>query len=281
MPESRSSDAVHCVKLRACNAGGWSTWSEELSTSAIARQQGADYAQNALEQARCHESGGCLWGVARMLHKAMEQRVPEKLARVLQDVRDIEFDDKSLVSEAVDGCAVKGADDLREASDLLNILQTVQKVEEAMAARDPDRLQNSLSDAHKVFLPGLEQAEGLLGTLQRVCQNLDTAKGIDALRASLREGHEARLPPTLLQRAVQRLGTREAAQQGLEMAMEAARVPVLRAALDTALDMHLPSEEAARRLLLAISGSERLLQAALESEDIGDLHRALDSAARD
>ncbi|CAJ1374022.1 unnamed protein product [Effrenium voratum] len=247
MPESRSSDAVHCVKLRACNAGGWSTWSEELSTSAIARQQGADYAQNALEQ-------------------AMEQRVPEKLARVLQDVRDIEFDDKSLVSEA---------------SDLLNILQTVQKeVEEAMAARDPDRLQNSLSDAHKVFLPGLEQAEGLLGTLQRVCQNLDTAKGIDALRASLREGHEARLPPTLLQRAVQRLGTREAAQQGLEMAMEAARVPVLRAALDTALDMHLPSEEAARRLLLAISGSERLLQAALESEDIGDLHRALDSAAR-
>ena len=123
--------------------------------------------------------------------------------------------------------------------------------------------------------------------------------------------------------------------------MEAARVPVLRAALDTALDMHLPSEEAARsraevslcgesdpfkrgrlaavtlgacsvsqpkkrkarrmgqvflklrcfgasllrcfsrRLLLAISGSERLLQAALESEDIGDLHRALDSAARD
>ncbi|CAJ1337327.1 unnamed protein product [Effrenium voratum] len=263
MPESRSSDAVHCVKLRACNAGGWSTWSEELSTSAIARQQGADYAQNALEQ-------------------AMEQRVPEKLARVLQDVRDIEFDDKSLVSEAVDGCAVKGADDLREASDLLNILQTVQKeVEEAMAARDPDRLQNSLSDAHKVFLPGLEQAEGLLGTLQRVCQNLDTAKGIDALRASLREGHEARLPPTLLQRAVQRLGTREAAQQGLEMAMEAARVPVLRAALDTALDMHLPSEEAARRLLLAISGSERLLQAALESEDIGDLHRALDSAARD
>ncbi|CAJ1374024.1 unnamed protein product [Effrenium voratum] len=234
MPESRSSDAVHCVKLRACNAGGWSTWSEELSTSAIARQQGADYAQNALEQ-------------------AMEQRVPEKLARVLQDVRDIEFDDKSLVSEA---------------SDLLNILQTVQKeVEEAMAARDPDRLQNSLSDAHKVFLPGLEQAEGLLGTLQRVCQNLDTAKGIDALRASLREGHEARLPPTLLQRAVQRLGTREAAQQGLEMAMEAARVPVLRAALDTALDMHLPSEEAARRLLLAISGSERLLQAALESEE--------------
>ncbi|CAJ1374029.1 unnamed protein product [Effrenium voratum] len=183
-----------------------------------------------------------------------------------EDVRDIEFDDKSLVSEA---------------SDLLNILQTVQKeVEEAMAARDPDRLQNSLSDAHKVFLPGLEQAEGLLGTLQRVCQNLDTAKGIDALRASLREGHEARLPPTLLQRAVQRLGTREAAQQGLEMAMEAARVPVLRAALDTALDMHLPSEEAARRLLLAISGSERLLQAALESEDIGDLHRALDSAAR-
>lgn len=246
MPDSFSGDDVHSIKIRARNPGGWSTWSEELSTSAIARQQGADYAQQTLEQ-------------------AMERRVPEKLAQVLQDVRDIEFEDKSLVSQA---------------TDLLQILQNVQKeVEEAMAARDPERLQQALSHAHEVSLPGLEEAEELLDTLQRVCRNLDTARGIDALRAALREGHEARLPAVLLQRAVQRLGTREAAQQGLEMAIEAARVPVVTAALETAKDMHLPSEEAARRLLAAISNSEKLLQAALQSESIHDLENALDSAA--
>eukprot|EP00435_Cladocopium_sp_Y103_P053753 s446_g17.t1 len=246
MPDSFSGDDVHSIKIRARNPGGWSTWSEELSTSAIARQQGADYAQQTLEQ-------------------AMERRVPEKLAQVLQDVRDIEFEDKSLVSQA---------------TELLQILQNVQKeVEEAMAARDPERLQEALSHAHEVSLPGLEEAEELLDTLQRVCRNLDTARGIDALRAALREGHEARLPAVLLQRAVQRLGTREAAQQGLEMAIEAARVPVVTAALETAKDMHLPSEEAARRLLAAISNSENLLQAALQSESIRDLENALDSAA--
>jgi len=247
MPESWSGDDVHSIKIRARNPGGWSTWSEELSTSAIARQQGADYAQQTLEQ-------------------AMERRVPEKLAQVLQDVRDIEFEDKSLVSQAIDR---------------LQILEKVQEeVQEAMAAREPDRLETALSHAHEVLLPGLEEAEELLSTLQRVCYNLDTARGIDALRAAFREGHETRLPAPLLQRAVQRLGTREAAQQGLEMAIEAARVPVVTAALETAADMHLPSEEAARRLLQAISHSEKLLQAALGSELIDDLQCALDSAAK-
>ncbi|CAE7031407.1 hom [Symbiodinium natans] len=245
MPDSSSSDAEHFVKLRARNPGGWSTWSEEVVTSSIARQQGADNAQRALEQ-------------------AMARRVPENLMKVLKDVRDIEFDDKTLVSEA---------------TELLETLQAVQtKVGEAMVSRDPENLQRVLAEAQKVSLPGLEKAQALLDHLQRVCKNLDTAKGIDALRAALRDGHEARLPAPILQRAVQRLGTREAAQQGLEMAMEAARVPVLRAALDTAKDMHLPSEDAALSLLKAISHSENLLQASLISRDIRDLERALDSS---
>ncbi|CAE7779207.1 unnamed protein product [Symbiodinium sp. CCMP2592] len=83
MPDSSSSDAEHFVKMRARNLGGWSTWSEEVVTSSIARQQGADNAQRALEQ-------------------AMERRVPEDLMKVLKDVRDIEFDDKTLVSEATE-----------------------------------------------------------------------------------------------------------------------------------------------------------------------------------
>eukprot|EP00439_Symbiodinium_sp_Y106_P049852 s3066_g6.t1 len=245
MPDSSSSDAEHFVKMRARNLGGWSTWSEEVVTSSIARQQGADNAQRALEQ-------------------AMERRVPEDLMKVLKDVRDIEFDDKTLVSEA---------------TELLETLQAVQtKVGEAMLSREPEHLQHVLGEAHKVALPGLQKAEALLHHLQTVCKNLDTAKGIDALRAALRDGHEARLPAAILQRAVQRLGTREAAQQGLDMAMEAARVPVLRAALDTAKDMHLPSEEGARSLLEAITHSENLLQASLISRDIRDLQRALDSS---
>eukprot|EP00913_Durusdinium_trenchii_P003682 g3408.t2 len=256
MPESGQSghvvtEAVHCIKIRARNPGGLSTWSEDdLSTSAIAWQQGADYAQQALEQ-------------------AMQRRVADKLAQVLQetlwDVRDIEFDDKTLVPKA---------------TELLEILQKVQQeVEEAIEARDPENLQKALSHAHEVMLPGLAEAEKLLETLQRVCHNLDTARGIDALCAALREGHEARLPANLLQRAVQRLGTREAAQQGLERAIEAARVPALTAALETAAEMYLPSEEPARTLLTAISHSEKLLQAALLSESIDDLQQALDSAA--
>eukprot|EP00439_Symbiodinium_sp_Y106_P051531 s3066_g6.t2 len=393
MPDSSSSDAEHFVKMRARNLGGWSTWSEEVVTSSIARQQGADNAQRALEQ-------------------AMERRVPEDLMKVLKDVRDIEFDDKTLVSEATElletlqavqtkaeqildpqaimdylavivhsantrlsqlrnayykvqtgmvagmmesyhtwekfGINMKGdwslpvdralesavhknaagqkrirlpaskvvedvtcdvassalTDDqvlvgppmqigaivpsdavnlqewLAELARVLSqaVLTELTCVGEAMLSREPEHLQHVLGEAHKVALPGLQKAEALLHHLQTVCKNLDTAKGIDALRAALRDGHEARLPAAILQRAVQRLGTREAAQQGLDMAMEAARVPVLRAALDTAKDMHLPSEEGARSLLEAITHSENLLQASLISRDIRDLQRALDSS---
>eukprot|EP00930_Biecheleria_cincta_P034438 TRINITY_DN23806_c0_g1_i1.p1 TRINITY_DN23806_c0_g1~~TRINITY_DN23806_c0_g1_i1.p1 ORF type:complete len:2525 (+),score=466.54 TRINITY_DN23806_c0_g1_i1:530-7576(+) len=250
MPEAKHGDqrdALHKVKVRAMNAGGWSEWSPEVETVAIARQQGADAAQALLE-------------------KAMEQRCTTELAQVLHDVRDIEFGDDRIVNQA---------------SELLKVLEAVkEKVEKAMEVRDPPKLEEALASAHDVQLPGLEKAEDLLDNLQAVCEKLDTARGIEDLRLALKAGHEARLPAAILQRAVERLGTREAAQQGLEMAIEAARVRILTAALETAKNMHLPSEEEARTLLEAISKSEKLLQDALVSQKITDLANALESAEK-
>eukprot|EP00931_Biecheleriopsis_adriatica_P121600 TRINITY_DN9665_c0_g4_i1.p1 TRINITY_DN9665_c0_g4~~TRINITY_DN9665_c0_g4_i1.p1 ORF type:complete len:2531 (+),score=586.30 TRINITY_DN9665_c0_g4_i1:24-7595(+) len=247
MPVSNAIDGVHIVKIRAKNPGGWSNWSDEVETVAIARQQGADQAQ-------------------ALLVEAMELRKTHNLEQVLHDVQDIEFYD--------DSCVVK-------ASALLSTLQAVEaEVDKAMEARDPTKLEQALEKAHEVCLPDLEKAEDLLATLKDVCRKLDTAKGIDALRLALREGHEARLPPALLQQAVERLGTREAAQHGLEMAMEAARVPVLKAALEGSVGMDLPSEDEARALLEAISHSQHHLEAALQTQRIVDLQGALDSAAK-
>jgi len=247
IPVASSSEVIHSIKIRAKNPGGWSEWSQEMDTVSIARQQGADKAQ------------------ARLL-EAMERRRTTELAAVLHDVRDIEFSDKSFVEKA---------------AELLKTLEAVKaEVDKAMDGRDPEKLREALERAHEVLLPDLEKAEELLLSLQDVCHRLDTARGIDALRDALRAGHEARIPMAILQRAVERLGTREAAQQGLEAAIEAARVPVLSAALETAKDMHLPSEGQARDLLAAISHSEQLLKAALESKLIVELADALDSAAK-
>lgn len=246
MPVAESSE-THLLELRASNSGGWSEWSQVFHASAIARQQGAEQAQAALI-------------------KAIEARRIDKLQRLLHEVRDIEFSDGGSVVE--------------EATALLQKLQAAKAdLMAAMQARDPGPLLKTLNVAREVQLPDLGKAEALLRKLDAVVLKLETAKGIDALRLALKAAHEARLPPRLLTEAVERLGTREAVQQGLLEAMEAARVPGLLAVLETASNMHLPSEADAQRLLAALQRSESLLHQALEAALICDLEFALKDAS--
>jgi len=241
------SEETHLLQLRASNSGGWSEWSQVFKAVAIARQQGAEQAQAALI-------------------KAIEARRIDKLSRLLHEVRDIEFSD--------------GGSVVTEATALLQKLQEAKaELMTAMQARDPEPLRKTLEVAREVELPDLGKAEGLLRKLEGVVSKLETAKGIDALRLALKAAHEARLPPHLLTAAVERLGTREAAQQGLQEAMEAARVPCLVAALETAMGMHLPSEADATDLLAALQQSESLLRGALEKSLICELEFALKDAA--
>ena len=206
----------HILHVRASNAGGWSEWSPPLETRVIARQQGAEQAQARLET-------------------AMKSKRIEQLAAVLDDVRDIEFPDKSCMEAATSLLR-----DLKEA-----------KVEltESMNSRDPERLKAALERARVVELPDLGRAENLEKKLGSMLSKLQKARGINALRDALQAAQEIRLPASLLKWAIERLETRERTQQELAEAMVAARCPGLVAVLDWAAGMHLPSEKPAKSLL--------------------------------
>jgi hypothetical protein len=235
-------DETHLFQIRASNTGGWSEWSVSFETTAIARQQGADEAQ-------------------ALLIKAIASRRIERLARVLEDVRDIEFSDESHVIEA---------------TDLLQKLTGAKtELNQAMAARDPIPLRTAIDAAKAVQLPDLEKAESLLAKLEGTVLQLDNAKGIDALKRALQTAKEAKLPGGLLAKAFHELTARVAAQSGLEDAMEARRVPGLTTALEKCVGMNLPSEEPGKKLLGALQQAESQLRKALTSGLISHLNSAL------
>eukprot|EP00927_Polykrikos_kofoidii_P029968 TRINITY_DN25845_c0_g1_i1.p1 TRINITY_DN25845_c0_g1~~TRINITY_DN25845_c0_g1_i1.p1 ORF type:complete len:2159 (-),score=377.22 TRINITY_DN25845_c0_g1_i1:70-6249(-) len=235
---------THTFKVRSANPGGWSEWCQPFETCAVARQQGAQRVQV-------------------QLIKAIETHKLEELAQVLELARDIELPDPHYFEEA---------------SAQLNILQSAHnELARSVQVRDPEPLRQALERAREVGLPDLDKPVELLALLEAVAEHLETAKGIDELKQALKDANDAGLLPELLQPAIRRLSTRETAQQSLEQAMVAARVPVLEAALASSVDMHLPSEEAARVLLAELHRSELLLSAALTSELIVDFDRAMKS----
>lgn len=235
----------HTFRLRANNAGGWSEWSEDFVSVAVARQQGAEEAQ-------------------RCLIRAIEAHRIEELTRTIDDVRDIELPDERY---------------LQEASSLLQTLQSAKAaLVESMHLRDPTTLKTALDEARTVKLPDLDKADMLLRKLQAVVQRLASAKGIDQLRMAIRSGEEARLPDDLLRDPVERLAMREAAQRRLEGAMYERKVPGLKEALEASVHMHLPAEADGKLLLKSLQASEDLLKWALRSRLLKDLVGALASA---
>ncbi|CAE8609649.1 unnamed protein product [Polarella glacialis] len=210
MPASEASDLPHYVKLRAKNPGGWSEWSRNVQTVAIARQQGADVAQ-------------------AMLVQAMDKRQTEELAQVLRDVRDIEFSDN--------GCYVEQASELLRVleSEVCNRLDSARGIEELKLAlkagyqerlpayliqRAVERLGTlltaALETAQHMHLPSEEAARGLLRSIT-LSEDLlkaaletgaipDLAKALESATKSLREDeliaqvsslNEARFPEEL------------------------------------------------------------------------------------
>lgn len=239
-------NGTHTLRLRAKNAGGWSEWSEPLQTPAIARQQCADHVQGRLIE-------------AVQLHEI------DMLQQVTTDAQGIEFTDERPLTEALK---------------LLNALTAAkQELDGAVAFREPERLLKALEHARSVGLPRLGPTEALLRRLTSVKQQLDEAKGIDALKAALSAAYDAELHSELIQEAVDRLGSREAAHHNVKCAMEASRVPGLIAAIEASVGMSLPIEQEARRHLSALQCSELLLHAGLETGLIVDLAIALDSVA--
>ncbi|CAE7664158.1 DRC9, partial [Symbiodinium pilosum] len=87
---------------------------------------------------------------------------------------------------------------------------------------------------------GVDKARSLLDKLDLVVERLDSAKGITPLKAAIEAAETARLPEEIIVVGRERLVRREAAQQGLEEAIEAARVPDLLEALKVALLSCLP-----------------------------------------
>jgi stress response protein SCP2 len=240
-----NSDESHTIKIRAENSGGWSGWSPRLATIAITRQQGAEACEAALKA-------------------AIEARSIDDLAKMLKEAQDIEFEN--------DQHKVLGAEllaRLQEAKD---------RLDKAIKERDPDPLREALEHAKKAELPGLAPTESMLAKLDRCCEQLNSAKGIDALRRALQAAHEAKLPPHLVREPIERLSTREAAQVALSEAITAARVAPLAEALHIARGMHLPSEKEAETRLIELEHSEGLLKEAVRSKKIVDLHRSLKSA---
>merc|ERR1719487_413563 len=187
---------VHEVKVKAENLGGWSGWSDGFESIAITRQQGAEAAEATLK--------ACI-----------EARSIDGLVRILREVQDIEFENDRYI--------VQG-------TELLARLQAAkERLDLAVKERDPTPLRQALEHATQVELPGLGKAEAPLKKLDNVCEKLNSAKGIDALKTALKAAYEARLPAKLLTEPVERLGTREAAEFGLAEAIVAARVAPLAA----------------------------------------------------
>eukprot|EP00928_Gymnodinium_smaydae_P042646 TRINITY_DN28687_c0_g4_i2.p1 TRINITY_DN28687_c0_g4~~TRINITY_DN28687_c0_g4_i2.p1 ORF type:complete len:1960 (-),score=560.78 TRINITY_DN28687_c0_g4_i2:54-5786(-) len=234
-------------KVRAMNPGGWSEWSAEFETVAVMRQQGAEEAQS-------------------RLIRAVKNRNVDDLRQTLQDVGDLELPNECHRQEAIS---------------LLELLQNaLERLASASRARYPEPLREALAVAREVELPNIDKAEKLLRKLDAVVEGLNTAKGIQKLREALKTARETKLPEDLQlqQEAISRLSTREAAEVRLAEAIEGARVPPLQAALDSAVDMHLPSEVEGRTLLRELMRTESMLHAALQSKLIGDLQQAVQAA---
>lgn len=232
----------HKMRIRACNAGGYSEWSDAHSSPAIARQQGADLAQAAL--------------VA-----AIKTPVIETLEQVLENSKGIEFDDYCYVQEA---------------TFLLQRLKEVRhNLQEAVKHRHPERLRQALQTARDEKLPNLQKPDALLKKLDRIMEGLESAKGIEKLRLSTKAAEQAKLPADLIQPYRDRLHEREVAQKGLEAAMEAAKVQVLQDALKQAEGMDLPSETEAQEKLVLLEQTQSALMKSMQTKVIPDLSGAL------
>lgn len=245
MPHAEQTE-THYFEIRAINPGGWSEWGPTFDTVAIARQQGADLAQAALI-------------------RAIEAKEMEELDQVLRDVQDIELADERYIHQATEL--------------LQNLRDAHHGIVSAMDGRDPAELRVAIKRGREVKLPDMLGSDELLEQLDNVFEELAVAKGITALHAALDAARALLVPSKLLSDWVRKLGDREAAQFGLETAMQIARVPDVVEALRIGEGMHLPSQAAAEELLAALEHSEHLLKQALRSKRIVDLQAALGSAA--
>lgn len=246
MPAAESNQKHH-LRLRACNGGGWSEWSPFISTVAISRQQGADLAEAAI--------------IAAIQAPAIEE-----LEQVLRASKGIEFQDYKYVHEA--------------RALLLRLREVKNALGFAMKARNPTQLREALQAAMDSKLQGIDNAITLLDKLDHVVERLDTAKGLTPLRAAIEAAEAARLPEEIVVVARQRLQNREAAQKGLEGAIEAARVPDLLEALKVAEGMDLPAEPEARERVELLGQTQGALQKAMSTKVIPDLSAALTLAGK-
>lgn len=246
MPAAESHQKHH-LRLRACNAGGWSEWSPYISTVAISRQQGADLAEAAI--------------IAAISAPTIEQ-----LEQVLRASKGIEFQDYKYVHEA--------------RALLLRLREVKNALAAAMKARSPEQLREALQAAMDSKLQGIDNAITLLDKLDHVVERLDTAKGLTPLRAAIEASEAARLPEEIVVVARDRLLRREAAQKGLEQAIEAARVPDLLEALRVAEGMDLPAEPEARERVELLGQTQGALQKAMSTKVIPDLSAALTLAGK-
>lgn len=246
MPAAESNQKHH-LRLRACNGGGWSEWSPFISTVAISRQQGADLAEAAI--------------IAAIQAPAIEE-----LEQVLRASKGIEFQDYKYVHEA--------------RALLLRLREVKNALGFAMKARNPTQLREALQAAMDSKLQGIDNAITLLDKLDHVVERLDTAKGLTPLCAAIEAAEAARLPEEIVVVARQRLQNREAAQKGLEGAIEAARVPDLLEALKVAEGMDLPAEPEARERVELLGQTQGALQKAMSTKVIPDLSAALTLAGK-
>lgn len=246
MPAAESTEK-HFLRLRARNSGGWSEWSPSFTTAAISRQQGADLAEAAI--------------IAAINSPSIEQ-----LEQVLRASKGIEFQDYKYVHEA--------------RALLLRLREVKNDLADAMKARFPEQLREALQAAIDAKLQGIDKARSLLDKLDLVVDRLDTAKGLTPLKAAIEAAETARLPEEIIVVGRERLIRREAAQQGLEEAIEAARVPDLLEALKAAEGMDLPAEPEARERVELLGQTQGALQKAMSTKVIPDLSAALTLASK-
>jgi hypothetical protein len=246
MPVAKPNE-THRLQVLATNPGGGSSEpSPVFETDAIARQQGAAQAQDRLQE-------------------AIKVRRVSQLSTVLQECQGIELPDMR---------QAEGAKKL-----LKNLHHAKADLRKAMQARDPEQLRQALAKAKDVELPNLEPAEVLLHRLDSVLLALADAKGVEELRTAVQEAYDIQLSPVLLRDAVTRLDSREMANHGLEQAMAAKRVLLLKEALKLVRGMTLPLEDEGKRLLEALEEAESSLRAALRTGLIDELRAAIDLAA--
>eukprot|EP00439_Symbiodinium_sp_Y106_P055535 s3836_g7.t1 len=226
---------------------GKKKWSPSFTTAAISRQQGADLAEAAI--------------IAAINSPSIEQ-----LEQVLRASKGIEFQDYKYVHEA--------------RALLLRLREVKNDLADAMKARFPEQLREALQAAIDAKLQGIDKARSLLDKLDLVVDRLDTAKGLTPLKAAIEAAETARLPEEIIVVGRERLIRREAAQQGLEEAIEAARVPDLLEALKAAEGMDLPAEPEARERVELLGQTQGALQKAMSTKVIPDLSAALTLASK-